>query len=68
MRARRPLRTEKVIVRDPRAHEVFLSGTAHPELQDEVKLGILAGSVVAGLAGWLVLRFAARPVPHGEPA
>jgi NhaA family Na+:H+ antiporter len=28
----------------------------HPELQDEVKLGILAGSIVAGLAGWAVLR------------
>jgi len=32
----------------------------HPELRDEVKLGILAGSVLAGLAGWAVLRVTAR--------
>lgn len=30
----------------------------HPDYQDEVKLGILAGSVLAGLAGWVVLRAA----------
>ena len=32
----------------------------HPELQDEVKLGILAGSVLAGVAGWAVLRVTGR--------
>lgn len=46
----------------------MLAFPVHPELQDEVKLGILAGSVMAGLAGWLVLRFAARPLPAGQPA
>lgn len=30
----------------------------HPDVQDEVKLGILAGSLLAGLAGWVVLRTA----------
>ncbi len=30
----------------------------HPDYQDEVKLGILAGSLLAGLAGWIVLRTA----------
>ncbi|MGA7437030.1 MAG: Na+/H+ antiporter NhaA [Luteibacter sp.] len=39
----------------------MLAFPAHPELQDEVKLGILIGSVLAGLAGWTVLRLAARP-------
>ncbi|TPG46381.1 Na+/H+ antiporter NhaA [Roseomonas nepalensis] len=34
-----------------------------PILQDEVKIGILGGSVVAGLAGWAVLRVAPREVP-----
>ncbi len=32
-------------------------------LQDEVKIGILAGSLVSGLLGWTVLRFATRDVP-----
>ncbi|MEW6256630.1 MAG: Na+/H+ antiporter NhaA [Pseudomonadota bacterium] len=32
-------------------------------LQQEVKIGILAGSLVAGLAGWLLLRFAPRQIP-----
>jgi NhaA family Na+:H+ antiporter len=32
-------------------------------LQEEVKIGILAGSLVAGLAGWIVLRFAPRDAP-----
>jgi NhaA family Na+:H+ antiporter len=45
----------------------MLAFPAHPELQDEVKLGILAGSVLAGLAGWLVLRFATSPTPGGAP-
>lgn len=34
-----------------------------PLLQDEVKVGILLGSLVAGLAGWAVLRVAPRDVP-----
>ncbi|MFT8246967.1 Na+/H+ antiporter NhaA [Roseomonas sp. BN140053] len=34
-----------------------------PVLQDEVKIGILGGSLLAGLLGWLVLRFAPRDVP-----
>jgi len=38
----------------------MLAFPTHPELQDEAKLGILAGSVLAGLAGWLVLRSASR--------
>lgn len=44
----------------------MLAFPSHPELQDEVKLGILAGSVIAGLAGWLVLRLAPRPVAAGS--
>ncbi len=32
-------------------------------LQQEVKIGILAGSLVAGLGGWLLLRFAPRRIP-----
>ena len=38
-----------------------------PALQDEVKVGILAGSLVAGLAGWAVLRFGTRPRPAAAP-
>jgi NhaA family Na+:H+ antiporter len=34
-----------------------------PVLQDEVKVGILFGSIIAGLAGWLLLRFAPREIP-----
>jgi len=34
-----------------------------PLLQEEVKVGILAGSLVAGLLGWTVLRLASRDVP-----
>ena len=34
-----------------------------PVLQDEVKIGILCGSVLAGLLGWAVLRVAPRDVP-----
>ncbi len=36
--------------------------------QDEVKIGILAGSLTAGLAGWLVLRFAPRRIPAPKAA
>jgi len=32
-------------------------------LQDQAKIGILAGSLVAGLAGFAVLRVAAREIP-----
>ncbi len=31
-----------------------------PALQDEVKFGILSGSLIAGLAGYLILRFSKR--------
>lgn len=34
---------------------------ASPALQDEVKVGILAGSLFAGFAGWAVLRLKPRP-------
>ncbi len=34
-----------------------------PALQDEAKIGILAGSLVAGLAGYAVLRVAPREIP-----
>lgn len=34
-----------------------------PALQEGVKLGILAGSLVAGLAGWAILRVVPRRVP-----
>ena len=34
-----------------------------PALQDAVKVGILAGSGMAGLLGWAVLRVAPRDVP-----
>lgn len=33
-----------------------------PALQDEVKFGILCGSLIAGLAGYLILRFSKRRV------
>jgi NhaA family Na+:H+ antiporter len=36
-------------------------------LQEEVKVGILSGSLVAGLLGWAVLRVAPRDVPAPEP-
>ncbi len=39
-----------------------------PALQAEVKIGILAGSLLAGLVGWAILRVAPRDVPapaHG---
>lgn len=34
-----------------------------PLLQEEVKVGILGGSLLAGLLGWGVLRVAPRDVP-----
>jgi len=36
----------------------LLAFAEHPVLQGEVKLGILGGSLVAGILGYLVLRFA----------
>ena len=42
---------------------LFIGMLAFPEdaaLQDQVKIGILAGSGLAGLAGWMVLRLAPR--------
>jgi NhaA family Na+:H+ antiporter len=41
-----------------------------PAMQDRVKYGILAGSVLAGLAGYLILRLqraARRPQPETTP-
>ena len=37
---------------------IGLLAFAAPETQDAVKIGVLAGSLLAGLAGWTVLRFA----------
>jgi NhaA family Na+:H+ antiporter len=45
---------------------LFIALLAFPgaeALQASAKLGILFGSLVAGLAGWLVLRFAPREIP-----
>ena len=41
----------------------MLAFAGDPLLQDEVKVGILLGSLTAGLAGWAVLRVARRDVP-----
>ncbi len=49
---------------------IGLLAFADPDLQDQVKIGVLAGSLVAGLSGWLVLRLA-KPQPlavAGRPA
>ncbi len=43
-----------------------LAFAASPVLQDEVKIGILAGSLLAGLAGWAVLQLV--PEPRAAPA
>ncbi|MBP0446374.1 Na+/H+ antiporter NhaA [Roseomonas sp. SSH11] len=39
-----------------------------PALQDEVKIGILGGSILAGILGWAVLRIAPReaPIPRAD--
>ena len=34
----------------------LLAFAGHPTLQDEVKIGILAGSILAGVLGWSILR------------
>ena len=36
----------------------------HPEFQDEARLGILAGSILSGVAGWVCLRSGAH---HSSP-
>jgi NhaA family Na+:H+ antiporter len=41
----------------------LLAFAGDPALQDEVKVGILLGSGMAGLLGWAVLRVAPRDVP-----
>ena len=41
----------------------LLAFEGHPVLQEEVKIGILCGSLLAGLLGWGVLRVAPRDVP-----
>jgi NhaA family Na+:H+ antiporter len=42
----------------------MLAFAADPVLQDAVKVGILGGSLLSGLAGWAVLlRVAPREVP-----
>jgi NhaA family Na+:H+ antiporter len=38
-----------------------------PVLQDEVKIGILGGSLLAGLLGWAVLMVAPRQIPAPSP-
>ncbi len=38
-----------------------LAFAGSPELVDEVKIGVLAGSVVAALVGMLILRFSGSP-------
>ncbi|NIJ21258.1 NhaA family Na+:H+ antiporter [Sphingomonas naasensis] len=49
---------------------LFIGGLAfpdRPELVSEVKIGVLAGSVLSALAGYLVLRFAPAPAPLKTP-
>lgn len=46
----------------------MLAFADNPVLQDEVKVGILLGSMLAGLAGLAVLRFAPREIPAPRPA
>jgi NhaA family Na+:H+ antiporter len=48
---------------------LFISGLAfdgRPEFVDAAKIGILGGSLVSAVAGWLVLRFA-RPTAPPQP-
>jgi len=39
----------------------LLAFAGNPLLQDEVKIGILGASLIAGVMGWLILRFSAGP-------
>jgi Na+:H+ antiporter, NhaA family len=41
----------------------LLAFASDPVLQEQVKIGILGGSLTAGLAGWAILRVAPREVP-----
>ena len=41
----------------------LLAFAGDPVLQDKMKVGILGGSVLAGLLGWGVLRVAPREAP-----
>jgi NhaA family Na+:H+ antiporter len=41
----------------------MLAFPARPELVDAVKVGVLAGSLLSGLAGWAVLMMAPREIP-----
>ncbi|WP_207458627.1 Na+/H+ antiporter NhaA [Azospirillum sp. SYSU D00513] len=43
---------------------LFIGGLAfpqQPELSDAVKVGVLCGSIVSGIAGWVLLRLVPRP-------
>jgi NhaA family Na+:H+ antiporter len=44
---------------------LFINNLAfdRPILQDETKLGVLAGSLLSALAGWAVLALAAKKQP-----
>ncbi len=43
---------------------ISLLAFSDPLLQDEAKIGILTGSLISGLAGYAVLRFAKREAPR----
>jgi len=45
----------------------LLAFAGNPLLQEEVKIGILGGSVLAGLLGWIVLRFFSQDVSPRTP-
>jgi Na+:H+ antiporter, NhaA family len=48
----------------------MLAFPARPELVDAVKVGVLGGSILSGLVGWVVLMMAPRetvPTPSREP-
>ena len=45
----------------------MLAFANNPLLQEEVKIGILGGSLLAGLIGWSVLRIAPREIPAPAP-
>ena len=49
---------------------LFIGGLAFadPVLLDEVKIGVLVGSLLSGLAGYAMLRFAPRKVPGKSAA
>jgi NhaA family Na+:H+ antiporter len=45
---------------------LFIGGLAYPaapHLADTVRIGVLAGSLLSAVTGFLVLWFAAKPVP-----